>query len=307
MPPKRAGFAPASHSCRLRKMSFQQSYIRNRTYTLAKLASLSDQDTDNRLIGQQLYINVQETNRCYVMKRVIEIIVNEVLLSVTSNRYPYIHEVAQFLAALSTELSDCKFSGHREHVEKNLEEMKDKIKQLGVSGKNKAIGELDLLFDYLENACTEAPKKIVTSKKASSGCRKGMISKVTENLYVKATTFKASIPKDLIKNRRLLKKTTKNLFMKNCSVRDQLLSFYVKNVFGGLDFGSEKVYLASAFQALQENLNNCLPCAPSTRITTAVKKIKKTFDKLGEKGIYKAISELDILLPWIQTYIETIK
>ncbi|XP_034629388.1 interleukin-26 [Trachemys scripta elegans] len=134
-----------------------------------------------------------------------------------------------------------------------------------------------------------------------------MISKVTENLYVKATTFKASIPKDLIKNRRLLKKTTKKLFMKNCSVRDQLLSFYVKNVFGGLGIGSDKVYIVSAFQTLQENLNNCLPCAPTTRVTTAVKKIKKTFDKLGEKGIYKAISELDILLPWIQTYIETIK
>ncbi|XP_038239877.2 interleukin-22 [Dermochelys coriacea] len=98
------------------------------------------------------------------MKRVIEIIVNEVLLSAPRNHYPYIHDVAQFLAALSTELSGCKFSGHRVHVEKNLEEMKDKIKQLGVSGKNKAIGELDLLFDYLENACTEGPKRIVTSK-----------------------------------------------------------------------------------------------------------------------------------------------
>ncbi|KAM9173902.1 interleukin-22 [Pangshura tecta] len=164
MPPKGAGVAPASHACRLRKISFQQSYIRNRTYTLARLARLSDQDTDNRLIGQQLYINVQETNRCYVMKRVIEIIVDEVLLSASKNRYPHIQEVAQFLAALSTELSGCKFSGYREHIEKNLEEMKDKMKQLGVSGKNKAIGELDLLFDYMENACTEAPKRIFTNK-----------------------------------------------------------------------------------------------------------------------------------------------
>ncbi|XP_067420043.1 interleukin-26 [Emydura macquarii macquarii] len=150
---------------------------------------------------------------------------------------------------------------------------------------------------------------IVGGKKSSSGknsCRKGMISKMTENLYVKATTFVASIPRDLIKNRRLLKKTTKTLFMKNCSVRDQLLSFYVKHVFGGLSTGSDKVYMTIAFQTLQENLSKCLPCAPSTKVTTAVKKIKKTFDKLGEKGIFKAISELDILLPWIQTYIETV-
>uniref|UniRef100_A0A452HGC2 Uncharacterized protein n=1 Tax=Gopherus agassizii TaxID=38772 RepID=A0A452HGC2_9SAUR len=156
MPPKGAGVAPASHTCRLRKISFQQSYIRNRTYTLAKLARLSDQDTDNRLIGQQLYINVQETNRCYVMKRVIEIIVDEVLLSAPKNRYPHIHEVAQFLAALRTELSGCVSMAHfyRPWL----------FPILPLLGKNKAIGELDLLFDYMENACTEAPKRIVTSK-----------------------------------------------------------------------------------------------------------------------------------------------
>ncbi|XP_006121665.2 interleukin-26 [Pelodiscus sinensis] len=156
-----------------------------------------------------------------------------------------------------------------------------------------------LVLLYLFNEVNEASS-------SKNSCRKGMLSKVSENLYVKATTLIASIPKDLIKNRRLLKKATKKLFMKNCSVRDQLLSFYVKNVFGGLRSGSDRVYMVSAFQTLQENLSNCLPCAPSSRVTMAVKKIKQMFDKLGEKGIYKAISELDILLPWIQTYIETI-
>eukprot|EP00075_Anas_platyrhynchos_P008799 XP_021132778.1 interleukin-26 [Anas platyrhynchos] len=105
----------------------------------------------------------------------------------------------------------------------------------------------------------------VEGKKSPTGkhtCRKGLLSQVTENLYIKATSLKSSVPKDLIKNTRLLKKTTKVLFM--------------------------------------------LPCAPSTRLTPAVKNIKTTFLKLGEKGIYKAISELDILLPWIQAYIQTI-
>ncbi|NXP08704.1 IL26 protein, partial [Thinocorus orbignyianus] len=148
----------------------------------------------------------------------------------------------------------------------------------------------------------------VEGKKSPTGkhtCRKGLLSQVTENLYIKATSLKSSVPKDLIKNTRLLKKTTKILFMTNCSVRDQLLSFYMKNVFSHLGVGSDKLYIISAFQVLQENLNACLPCAPSTRLTSAVKKLKKTFFKLGEKGIYKAINELDILLPWIQTYIQT--
>ncbi|NXA45094.1 IL26 protein, partial [Nothocercus julius] len=149
---------------------------------------------------------------------------------------------------------------------------------------------------------------IVEGKKSPTGkhtCRKGLLFQVTENLYIKATSLKSSVPKDLIKNTRLLKKTTKMLFMRNCSVRDQLLSFYMKNVFTHLGAGREKLYITSAFQALQENLSTCLPCAPSTRLTSAVKKIKRTFHKLGEKGIYKAIHELDILLPWIQAYIQT--
>ncbi|KAK2512801.1 Il26 [Columba guinea] len=53
-------------------------------------------------------------------------------------------------------------------------------------------------------------KKLPTGKHT---CRKGLLYQVTENLYIKATSLKSSIPKDLIKNTRLLKKTTKMLFM----------------------------------------------------------------------------------------------
>ncbi|KAF1404306.1 Interleukin-22, partial [Spheniscus magellanicus] len=166
LPPKGAGLAStAHHACRLRKINFQQPYIRNRTYTLAKMARVSDQDTDNRLIGQQLYVNVKENNHCYMMKRVVETVVKDVLLTEAKDQYPYVAEVAQFLASLNSELSRCKSSGLRDHIEKNLEEMKSKMKQLGENGKTKAIGELDLLFDYIENACTDAPKKGWNKKK----------------------------------------------------------------------------------------------------------------------------------------------
>ncbi|NXV85719.1 IL22 protein, partial [Calonectris borealis] len=166
VPLKGAGLAStAHHACRLRQINFQQPYIRNRTYTLAKMARVSDQDTDNRLIGQQLYLNIKENNRCYMMKRIVEIVVKDVLLTEAKDQYPYVEEVAQFLASLTSELSRCKFSVHREHIEKNLEEMKSKMKQLGENGKTKAIGELDLLFDYIENACTDAPKKGGNKKK----------------------------------------------------------------------------------------------------------------------------------------------
>ncbi|XP_025908561.1 interleukin-22 [Nothoprocta perdicaria] len=158
LPPKGLG-GPAHHACRLRKINFQLPYMRNRTYTLAKMARASDHDTDNRLIGQQLYVNIKENNRCYMMKRVMEIIVKDVLLSEAQHQYPYTREVAQFLASMTSELSRCKFSGHKEHIEKNLEEMTSKMKKLGVNGKNKALGELNLLFDYIEDACTDISKK----------------------------------------------------------------------------------------------------------------------------------------------------
>ncbi|NXG07494.1 IL26 protein, partial [Sakesphorus luctuosus] len=148
----------------------------------------------------------------------------------------------------------------------------------------------------------------VEGKKSPTGkhtCRKELLFQVTENLYIKATSLKSSVPRDLIKTTRLLKKTTKMLFMTNCSVRDQLLSFYVNNVFSHLEVGSDKLYVISAFQVLQANMDACLPCTPSTRLTSAVKKLRKVFFKLGDKGIYKAIHELDILLPWIQAYIQT--
>ncbi|NWH94694.1 IL22 protein, partial [Aegithalos caudatus] len=159
------GTSAAHHACRLRKINFQQPYIRNRTYTLAKTVHASDKDTDNRLIGQQLFVNIRENNRCYLMKRVVEFVVKDVLLTEVKNQYPYVEEVAQFLASLTSELSSCQFSGKREHIEKNLEQMKNKMEQLGENGKTKAIGELDLLFDYMENACTDVPKKGGNKKK----------------------------------------------------------------------------------------------------------------------------------------------
>ncbi|XP_027520873.1 interleukin-26 [Corapipo altera] len=77
--------------------------------------------------------------------------------------------------------------------------------------------------------------------------------------------------KDLIKTTRLLKKSTKMLFMTNCSVRDQLLSFYVKNVFSRLEVGRDKLYIISAFQVLQVNMDACRThwkCATFTHMSS---------------------------------------
>ncbi|NXR81089.1 IL26 protein, partial [Pycnonotus jocosus] len=113
----------------------------------------------------------------------------------------------------------------------------------------------------------------VEGKKSPTGrhtCRKGLLSQVTENLYIRATSLKSSVPKDLIKTTRLLKKTTKMLFMTNCSVRDQLLSFYVKNIFSRLEVGSDKLYFISAFQVLQANMDACVSIFLTPKLTLSI-------------------------------------
>uniref|UniRef100_A0A8C3PSJ0 Interleukin family protein n=1 Tax=Calidris pygmaea TaxID=425635 RepID=A0A8C3PSJ0_9CHAR len=150
----------------------------------------------------------------------------------------------------------------------------------------------------------------VEGKKSPTGkhtCRKGLLSQVTENLYIKATSLKSSVPVSFhLATLYLL------CFQTNCSVRDQLLSFYVKNVFSHLGVGSDKLYIISAFQVLQENMNTCVSIflgaklCPAERIGKGSITVFQQTERLGEKGIYKAINELDILLPWIQAYIQTI-
>lgn len=57
------------------------------------------------------------------------------------------------------------------------------------------------------------------------------------------------------------------LFQTNCNVRDQLLSFYMKNVFSHLGVGSDKLYIISAFQVLQANMNACVSIFLRARLT----------------------------------------
>ena len=42
-----------------------------------------------------------------MMKRIVEIVVQDVLLTKVKDQYPYAEEVAQFLASLTSELSRC--------------------------------------------------------------------------------------------------------------------------------------------------------------------------------------------------------
>uniref|UniRef100_A0A8C8YE40 Interleukin 22 n=1 Tax=Prolemur simus TaxID=1328070 RepID=A0A8C8YE40_PROSS len=145
--------APIGSHCKLDKSNFQQPYITNRTFMLAKEASLADNNTDVRLIGEKLFRGVNVGERCYLMKQVLNFTVEEVLLPQSDRFQPYMQEVVPFLARLSTKLSPCHIEGDDQHIQRNVQQLKDTVKKLGESGEIKAIGELDLLFMALRNAC----------------------------------------------------------------------------------------------------------------------------------------------------------
>uniref|UniRef100_A0A8C3YSG0 Interleukin family protein n=1 Tax=Catagonus wagneri TaxID=51154 RepID=A0A8C3YSG0_9CETA len=137
---------------------------------------------------------------------------------------------------------------------------------------------------------------------------RGTLSQAVDTLYVKAARLKTTIPEDRIKNIRLLKKKTKKLFMKNCRFQEQLLSFFMEDVFGRLQLQvCKETDFVEDFHSLRQKLSRCIPCVSSAREMKSITRMKRTFYGIGNKGIYKAISELDILLSWIKQFLESIK
>ncbi|XP_024432225.2 interleukin-22 [Desmodus rotundus] len=144
---------PIGSHCRLDKSNFQQPYITNHTFMLANEASLADNNTDVRLIGEKLFRGVNMSEHCYLMKQVLNFIVEEVLLPESDRFQPYMQEVVPFMVRLSNNLSQCRIESGDQHIRRNVQQLKDTVEKLGESGKIKAIGEVNLLFMFLRNAC----------------------------------------------------------------------------------------------------------------------------------------------------------
>ncbi|XP_058598068.1 interleukin-26 isoform X2 [Neofelis nebulosa] len=176
---------------------------------------------------------------------------------------------------------------------------------------------------------------IAKHKQSSSakGCYpRGTLSQAVDRLYVKAAWLKATIPK-------------------NCRFQEQLLSFFMDDVFGQLQLQvCKERHFVEEFHSLRQQLSRCKPkcslmpgtrfivllnqrpcepqscklvlalhslipslnkhlisCASSAREMKTITRMKRTFYGIGNKGIYKAVSELDILLSWIKQFLESIK
>ncbi|ELW67027.1 Interleukin-22 [Tupaia chinensis] len=144
---------PISSHCKLNKSNFQQAYIINRTFMLAKEANSADNNTEVRLIGEKLFRGVNMGERCYLMKQVLNFTLEEVFFPNSDRFQPYMQEVISFLDRLRNKLSSCHIEGDDQHIQNNVQKLKDTVKKLGESGEIKAIGEVNLLFMKMKEVC----------------------------------------------------------------------------------------------------------------------------------------------------------
>ncbi|XP_036614919.1 interleukin-22 [Trichosurus vulpecula] len=140
-------------SCKLKKSSFQGNFISNQTISLARMASLSDNDTSTRLLEHSMFKHVEDTNRCYLMKEILNLVLKEVSPSYPQKFEQYLRDVWPYLHNIRNRLGGCALKGNGSDVQRQIDNMKCKLKQLGKNGVIKIISELDLLLLLLQNHC----------------------------------------------------------------------------------------------------------------------------------------------------------
>ncbi|XP_078402332.1 interleukin-10-like [Cetorhinus maximus] len=97
-----------------------------------------------------------------------------------------------------------------------------------------------------------------------------------------------------------------------CQFLKEMLNFYLRDVIPAAKTqqkatNSNISKIGNILSELKENVQNCpqffncdvCNCRPSTYIEN----IYKIYEKLQEKGVYKAIGELNIFFDWLQQYI----
>uniref|UniRef100_A0A8C6E5L0 Interleukin 22 n=1 Tax=Moschus moschiferus TaxID=68415 RepID=A0A8C6E5L0_MOSMO len=146
---------PVPSHCRLTEADFQEPYVFNHTFTLAQEASLADNITDVRLIGNKLFQGINVTKRCYLLKQVLNFTLEEVLFPQSDKFHPYMEKVVPFFSRLSKKLSQCHIEYDNQHIRRNVQNLKNTVKKLGESGEIKVIGELSLLFIALKRECAQ--------------------------------------------------------------------------------------------------------------------------------------------------------
>ncbi|XP_072511420.1 interleukin-22 [Notamacropus eugenii] len=140
-------------SCKLSKPSLMQYFISNQIFSLAQLASLSDNDTSTRLLERYMFNQVEDTNRCYLMKEILDLTLKSMSPVPQPKFQPYLRDVLPFFNDQKNKLASCTLKGNGRLVRKQMDDLKNKLKRLGKNGEIKIISEMDLLLKLLQKYC----------------------------------------------------------------------------------------------------------------------------------------------------------
>ncbi|XP_040841216.1 interleukin-10 [Ochotona curzoniae] len=92
-----------------------------------------------------------------------------------------------------------------------------------------------------------------------------------------------------------------------CQALSEMIQFYLKEVMPqaenhGPDIKEHVNSLGEKLKTLRLRLRQCHRFLPCENKSQAVEQVKSAFNKLQEKGVYKAMSEFDIFINYIETY-----
>ncbi|XP_053463932.1 interleukin-10 isoform X2 [Nycticebus coucang] len=92
-----------------------------------------------------------------------------------------------------------------------------------------------------------------------------------------------------------------------CQALSEMIQFYLEEVMPQAENHEPGIKehvnsLGEKLKNLRLRLRRCHRFLPCENKSKAVEQVKSTFSKLQEKGIYKAMSEFDIFINYIETY-----
>nr|Q9TSJ4.1 RecName: Full=Interleukin-10; Short=IL-10; AltName: Full=Cytokine synthesis inhibitory factor; Short=CSIF; Flags: Precursor [Oryctolagus cuniculus]AAC23839.1 interleukin-10 [Oryctolagus cuniculus]ABD95361.1 interleukin-10 [Oryctolagus cuniculus]ALG04570.1 interleukin 10 [Oryctolagus cuniculus cuniculus]ALG04623.1 interleukin 10 [Oryctolagus cuniculus algirus] len=92
-----------------------------------------------------------------------------------------------------------------------------------------------------------------------------------------------------------------------CQALSEMIQFYLKDVMPQAENHSPAIRehvnsLGENLKTLRLRLRQCHRFLPCENKSKAVEQVKSAFSKLQEEGVYKAMSEFDIFINYIETY-----
>ncbi|WZD66120.1 vIL10 [Bovine papular stomatitis virus] len=92
-----------------------------------------------------------------------------------------------------------------------------------------------------------------------------------------------------------------------CQALSEMIQFYLEEVMPqaenhGPDIKEHVNSLGEKLKTLRLRLRRCHRFLPCENKSKAVEKVKRVFSELQERGVYKAMSEFDIFINYIETY-----